>query len=60
MWPFFATTAAYAMNTFASEALSGFSPFQPVSYETHQTLQVSHFQRLIPSQLIIMNIIIYY
>ena len=28
MWPLFATTAAYAMNTFASEALSGFSPFQ--------------------------------
>ena len=27
MWPLFATTAAYAMNTFASEALSGFSPF---------------------------------
>ena len=28
MWPFLTTTAAYAMNTFASEALSGFSPFQ--------------------------------
>ena len=28
MWPLFATTAAYTMNTFASEALSGFSPFQ--------------------------------
>ena len=27
MWPLFATTAAYAMNTFASEALSCFSPF---------------------------------
>ena len=27
MWPLFATTAAYAMNTFASEAVSGFSPF---------------------------------
>ena len=27
MWPLFATTTAYAMNTFASEALSGFSPF---------------------------------
>ena len=25
MWPLNATTAAYAMNTFASEALSGFS-----------------------------------
>ena len=30
MWPLFATTAAYAMNTFTSEALSGFSPFQLV------------------------------
>ena len=30
MWPLFATAAAYAMNTFASEALSGFSPFQLV------------------------------
>ena len=28
MWPLFATTAAYAMNTFASEALNSFSPFQ--------------------------------
>ena len=30
MWPLFITTAAYAMNTFASEALNGFSPFQLV------------------------------
>ena len=30
MWPLFTTRAAYAMNTFASEALSGFSPFQLV------------------------------
>ena len=30
MWPLFTTTAAYTMNTFASEALSGFSPFQLV------------------------------
>ena len=30
MWPLFVTTAAYAMNTFASEALNGFSPFQLV------------------------------
>ena len=30
MWPLFATTTAYAMNTFASETLSGFSPFQLV------------------------------
>ena len=30
MWPLFTTTTAYAMNMFASEALSGFSPFQLV------------------------------
>ena len=30
MWPLFVTTAAYAMNTFAFEALNGFSPFQLV------------------------------
>ena len=30
MWPLFATTAVYAVNTFASEALSGVSPFQLV------------------------------
>ena len=30
MWPLFMTTAAYTMNTFASEALSGLSPFQLV------------------------------
>ena len=30
MWPLSMTTAAYAMNTFASEALNGFSPFQLV------------------------------
>ena len=30
MWPLFTTTAAYAINTFASEALSGFSPFHLV------------------------------
>ena len=30
MWPLFVTTTAYAMNTFASEAVSRFSPFQIV------------------------------
>ena len=30
MWPLFVTAAAYAMNTFASEALNGFSPLQLV------------------------------
>ena len=28
MWPLFATTADYAMNTIASEALNDFSPFK--------------------------------
>ena len=28
MWPLIVTTAAYATTMFASEALSGFSPFQ--------------------------------
>ena len=30
MWPLFVTTAVYAMNTFVSEVLNGFSPFQLV------------------------------
>ena len=30
MWPLFTTTAASAMNTFASESLNGFSLFQLV------------------------------
>ena len=30
MWPLFMTMAAYVMNTFVSEALNGFSPFQLV------------------------------
>ena len=30
MWPLFTTTAAYAMNTIVSKALSSFSPFQLV------------------------------
>ena len=30
MWLLFVTTASYAINTFASEALNGFSPFQLV------------------------------
>ena len=30
MWPLFVTTAAYVVNTFASEALNGFSPLQLV------------------------------
>ena len=30
MWPLFTTTAAHAINTFASKALNGFSPFHLV------------------------------
>ena len=55
MWPLFATTAAYAMKTFASEALSGFSPFQLVflrdppdltslSFPTIDTIPVNHHE----------------
>jgi hypothetical protein len=29
-WPLYAATAAYAMNTFASDALAGYSPFELV------------------------------
>ena len=29
-WPLFASTTAYAMNTFASSALDGMSPFELV------------------------------
>ena len=38
--PLFVTTAAYAMNTFASEALNGFSPFQLVFIHDPQILRV--------------------
>ena len=38
MWPLFAMTAAYTMNTFASEALSGLSPFQLVFLRDPQDL----------------------
>ena len=51
MWLLFATTAAYAMNIFASEALSSFSPFQLVFLRDPPDL---------PSQSTIVNITIYY
>ena len=52
MWPLFVTTAAYAMNMFASEALSGFSPFQLVflqdppslSFPKIDTIQVNYHE----------------
>ena len=60
MWPLFATTTAYAMNTFASEALSSFSPFQLVFLRDPPYLTSLSFQRLIPSQSTIVNIKICY
>ena len=53
MWPFFVTAAVYALNTFMSEALNGFSPFQLVflhdppdltslSFSKIDTIQVTH------------------
>ena len=53
MWPLFATTATYTMNTFVSEALSGLSPFQLVflrdppdltslSFPKIETISVKH------------------
>ena len=46
MWPLFATTAVYAMNTFASEALSGFSPFQLVFLRDPPDLTSLSFPRI--------------
>ena len=46
MWPLFATTAAYAMNTFASEALSGFSPFQLVFLQDPPDLTSLSFPKI--------------
>ena len=46
MWPLFSTTAAYAMNTFASEALSGFSPFQLVFLQDPPDLTGPSFPKI--------------
>ena len=46
MWPLFATTAAYAMNTFTSEALSGFSPFQLVFLQDPPDLTSLSFPKI--------------
>ena len=46
MWPLFDTTTAYAMNTFASEALSGFSPFQLVFLRDPPDLTSLSFQKI--------------
>ena len=46
MWPLFATTAAYAMNTFTSEALSSFSPFQLVFMQDPPNLTSLSFPKI--------------
>ena len=60
MWPLFATMAAYAMNTFASEALSGFSPFQLVFLRDPPDLTSLSFHKIDTIRLNIENITIYY
>ena len=44
MWPLFLTTASYAMNTFASKILNGFSPFQLVFVHDPPDLTSLQFQ----------------
>ena len=46
MWPLFTTIAAYAMNAFASEALSGFSPFQLVFLQDPPDLTSLSFPKM--------------
>ena len=46
MWPLFAMTAAYTMNTFASEALSGLSPFQLVFLRDPPNLTSPSFPKI--------------
>ena len=46
MWPLFTTTAAYAMNTFRTDALSGFSPFQLVFPRDPQDLTSLSFPKI--------------
>ena len=46
MWPLFSTTAAYAMNTFASEALSGLSPLHLVSLRDPPDLTSLSFPKI--------------
>ena len=46
MWPLFMTTAAYAMNTFASEALNGFSAFQLVFVHNTPDLMSLSFPKI--------------
>ena len=46
MWSLFVTSAAYAMNTFALEALNGFSPFQLVFLCDPQDLTSLSFPKI--------------
>ena len=46
MWPLFTMTAAYAMNTFALEALSGLSPFQLVFLRDPSNLTSVSFPKI--------------
>ena len=46
MWPLFMTTAAYAINMFASEALNGFSPFQLVFVHNPSNLTNLSFPKI--------------
>ena len=46
IWPLFATTAAYSMNTFASEALSGLSPFQLLFLKNPPDLTTLSFPKI--------------
>ena len=46
MWPLFVTPAAYVMNTFASEALNGFSLFQLVFFHDPPDLTSLSFPKI--------------
>ena len=46
MWALFMTTATYAMNTFASEALNGFSPFHLVFVRDPPDLTILSFPKI--------------
>ena len=48
MWPLFMTTTAYAMNTFVSKALNGFSPFQLVFVHDPPNLMSLSFPKINP------------
>ena len=46
MWPLYASVAAYTMNTFASKALQGFTPFELVFARKPHDLSPIQFQPL--------------